>query len=267
MKAIILAAGEGNRLKPYTDNYPKCMISLENKAILDHQIDLLKSCGIEDIVVIKGYMADHIVREDIRHYVNNKYSTTNMVMTLWCAREEFNDDVIISYGDIVYNEDVIRKLLDSNRDISIVVDDSWAPYWALRFEEPLSDAEALSIDEEGCIKVIGQKANCLDDVQAAYIGLMKFTKKGLDLFTQSFLNAQECAESGGASWGILKPFKEAYMTDMLQGLINEGCELYAIHIDGQWLEIDDVKDYQLAQRFFKEGKVLDLHLAGKQDHV
>ena len=67
MKAIILAAGEGKRLKPFAENMPKCLIELEGKSILDRQIEVIRRCGIDDVIVVKGYMANRINRKDV-HY-------------------------------------------------------------------------------------------------------------------------------------------------------------------------------------------------------
>ncbi len=248
MRAIILAAGEGRRLRPLTENNPKCLIELGGKPILDWQIELMHSCGIKDIVVVKGCQADKIVREDVRYYVNKDYDTTNMVMTLWCAKDELEGEVIISYGDIVYNEKALRGLIAAPYDISVVVDLDWQKYWQMRFADPLQDAESFKMDAEGRISVIGQKAEKISDIDAGYIGLIKFQHKAHNVFKQSFQNAQKAEKP----WGTDKAFEKAYMTDMLQGLIKEGNDLYAVKIRGGWCEIDTIKDLELANNLYKE---------------
>lgn len=248
MKAIVLAAGEGQRLRPLTENKPKCLVEVGGKSILDHQIETFKRCGIQDIVVTKGYRADKIKRADVKHYVNEKYDVTNMVMTLWCAQEEMQGDVIVSYGDIIYNDGVLRSVMDAPYDISVVVDMDWLTYWGMRFEDPLKDAEAFKMDAEGKINIIGQVANEISDIDAGYIGLIKFSAKGCQIFKDSFINARLQAQQGQPAWGISKPFEKAYMTDMLQGLINEGNDVYAVKIKGGWCEIDNLKDLELAHQ-------------------
>lgn len=258
MKGIILAAGEGTRLKPFTENMPKCLLPLEGKGLIDWQIEIMQSCGISDIVVIKGHMSDKITRSDVRYYLNSDFKTTNMVMTLWCASEELTGEVIIAYGDILYNASVLEQLIKSPHQISVVVDQDWQRYWSLRFDDPLKDAEALKMDSRGRIKIIGQKAKGLPDIEAGYIGLIKFKEEGTKIFKESFLNAQKVAEAGGLPWGVDKPFKKLYMTDMLQGLVNEGHEIYGVVVKGGWLEIDSFRDYELAKRIFIEGRVMEL---------
>ena len=84
-KAIILAAGEGKRLKHLTKNCPKCMIRLFGKSLLEHQIETFRKCGIDDITVIKGHRGEMINFSGIKYYDNKHYETTNMVETLFCA--------------------------------------------------------------------------------------------------------------------------------------------------------------------------------------
>lgn len=252
MRAVILAAGEGRRLSPLTKNIPKCLVEVGGKPILDWQIELMHRCGIKDIVVVKGCHADKIVRKDVRYRVNKDYNTTNMVMTLWCAKDELKDEVIISYGDIIYNEEALRRLIAAPYDISVVADLDWQKYWQMRFSDPLQDAEAFKMDKEGRISIIGQVARKTSDIDAGYIGLIKFQNRAHDIFKHSFQNAQKAEKP----WGTDKVFKKAYMTDMLQGLINEGYDLYAVKIRGGWCEIDTLKDLELAHNLYKEKKWL-----------
>ncbi|HLF18610.1 MAG TPA: phosphocholine cytidylyltransferase family protein [Candidatus Omnitrophota bacterium] len=259
MNAVILAAGEGKRLRPFTDEKPKCLVPIGDTSIFDHQVDMMKRCGIRDIIAVKGYMAQKISRKDVKYYVNERYATTNMVMTLWCVQHEMKDESIVSYGDIIYNEDVLRKLMAAPHDISVVVDMNWERYWKRRFTDPLADAEALRFADKDRIKVIGQPAHAIADVQAGYIGLMKFKGRGIDTFKRSFLNAEKISQAGGKPWGCDRPFEKAFMTDMLQGIINEGEDIYGVKINGGWLEIDGLNDYELAKELFVDGKVVSVN--------
>jgi len=250
MKAIILAAGEGTRLKPFTNKHPKCLIPLKGKSLFDHQVDIMKECNL-DVIAVTGYKAEQITRKDVKFYINKDYNTTNMVMTLWCAEKELTDSVIISYGDIIYSKNVLQSLIDSPHDISVIVDMDWEQYWKERFINPLNDAEALKMDADFKISVIGQKAHTLNDVEAGYIGLIKLQGKGIKTFKKSFLHAkEESLKINGKPWGIAKPIEKAYMTDMLQGLIYENNDIFAIPVQGEWLEIDSMKDYEVAKKLF-----------------
>ena len=83
MKAIILAAGQGKRLKPLTNDKPKCMINLFGKRIIDYQIEVFKKFGISDIIVVTGFKSESVDISEIKIYQNHDFDRTNMVETLF----------------------------------------------------------------------------------------------------------------------------------------------------------------------------------------
>ena len=123
----------GTRLRPLTDDKPKCMVEVNGRSIIERQLDTMRACGIkeEDITIVCGYCSNVLKKkiEDtkIHFIVNEQYETTNMVCSLMCAKSlmEAEEDSIISYGDIIYSEAVFRKILDAEDDISVIVDDGW----------------------------------------------------------------------------------------------------------------------------------------------
>ena len=186
MKSIILAAGEGKRLRPLTENIPKCMVKLFGKSLLEWQVDTFRRHGISDISVVTGYRAESITIPNIKFYKNDEFASTNMVETLFCAKNEMHDNVIVSYGDILFEGRVLNKLIDSTEDISVVVDKEWEKYWNVRFDDPLEDAETMLLDRDGYILDLGQKPNTIQEIHRQYIGLMKFHGKSLDFMNQYY---------------------------------------------------------------------------------
>ena len=89
MKVIILAAGQGTRLRPYTNNKPKCMVELKGKPLLHHQLDAIKQSGIDskNIALVGGYLQERLDAPLIQQYRNDLYDQTNMVATLFSALE------------------------------------------------------------------------------------------------------------------------------------------------------------------------------------
>ncbi len=231
MKAIILAAGEGKRLRPYTEDKPKCMVELMGKPLLEWHTDVVRSCNISDIVVVKGYKEEKIQYPKLRYYINSEYSATNMVYTLGCAFEELKDDVIIAYGDIIYSTQVLHKLAESNHDVSVVVDVGWRGYWEERFTDPLLDAESLMLDSDNNIISIGRKTDQYTDIQAQYIGLMRFRGRGLSIL-RYYIEKN-------------KNNRNMYMTDLLQQMIDDGHDIHGVLIDRGWFEVDSVQDLKL----------------------
>ena len=149
MKMIIVAAGQGTRLRPLTDNKPKCMVEYNNKPIIDYILDTADKCNIKDIAVVNGYkkevLEDYLKEHKLTFFTNNKFDKTNMVSTLFNAIEFMDDDIIISYADIIYTDEILEKLINNKGDFGVVVDKDWKDLWSLRMENPLEDAETLKV--------------------------------------------------------------------------------------------------------------------------
>ena len=111
MKAIILAAGRGSRLHPYTDSAPKCLTELAGRSLIDRQVATLRSAGVTDILIATGYLADQLAFPGTRQVHNPDWATTNMVESLFVAEADFGDDLIVTYSDIVYEPRIIEALL------------------------------------------------------------------------------------------------------------------------------------------------------------
>jgi L-glutamine-phosphate cytidylyltransferase len=238
-KVILLVAGEGKRLRPYTLDCPKCMVEIDGISLIDRQISVLHAESLYDIVMIGGYKAQMLKKFGTKLKINPDYSKTNMLWTLFCAEEELEGDVIVSYGDIVYSREILQELLKSTADISVVIDKGWKSYWQARSEDPLDDAETLKLRADGVIMEIGQLPKTLEEIEGQYIGLMKFSAKGVRQIKQIFRDAVKTSELLG------KPLENSYMTDLLQATINKGFLVTSVPICGEWIEVDEVSDMDL----------------------
>ena len=154
MKAVILGAGQGTRLKKYTENLPKGMLLFMGKTVIERQIELYRTCGIDKIIIVKGFAADKIGYEGVTYYTNEAYAETNMVESLMAAKEEFDDDIIVSYSDILFEKRLLKGMMASPADFAVAVDDDWKAYWKKRYGKENFDTESLSIDENGNITEI-----------------------------------------------------------------------------------------------------------------
>ena len=122
MKAIILAAGEGARLWPLTQNQPKVMISVAGKPILQYVIEAVRSSGITDIILVVGYRREKIMSyfEDGADFgVNISYVFQNRLLgtahALYCAKDEVDSDFIVLPGDNIIDSRVIKDLLQETK--------------------------------------------------------------------------------------------------------------------------------------------------------
>lgn len=255
MKAIILAGGMGTRLGKYTENLPKGMLNFNGKSLIERQVETLRSCGISDIIIVKGYMPDKIQIPDVKYYVNEDYANTNMVETLFCAEEEMDDDILVCYSDILYEKRVIEKILASNVDIGVTVDEDYWDYWKARMDNPEDDTESLVIDEEGKIIELGDTDCALDKAKVRYVGLIKFSKKGIEALKKVYHKNKEKYFNISGPWLRSKCFKKGYMTCMLQAIINEGYRVDPIIVKHGWLEFDTIEDYEKYNEWLENGEL------------
>src|SRR3989338_5317146 len=194
LKAIILAAGEGTRLRPYTLDRPKCLVEVDGQSLLARQLAVLATEAIHPIILIGGYRVEMLKRPGIEIRVNPRYAETNIVWTLFCAEDDLEGDLLLCYGDIVYSREVLQALLKSKADIAVPIDLDWESYWRARNEDPLDDAETLKLADDGRILEIGQKPKSLAEIEGQYMGLMKFSATGCESLKKVFHDAKA---SGG----------------------------------------------------------------------
>jgi len=236
VKAIILAAGEGTRLRPYTLECPKCLVEVEGQSLLDRQLAVLKAGSIDNITLIGGYLVEMLRRPEVKVRVNPRYAETNMVWTLFSAEDDLDGDLIIAYGDIVYSREILQELLRSKADIAVAIDLEWESYWRARNENPLDDAETLKLGTDGGIIEIGQKPTSIAEIEGQYMGLIKLSARGSQQLKKVFSEAKLLGVMRG------KPLEQAYMTDLLQMMIDLHYRVEAVPVRGQWVEVDTVGD-------------------------
>ena len=257
MKAIILAAGQGTRLKKYTENLPKGMLNFMGKTIIERQIEIYRDCGIDDIIIIKGYAGDKIKYSGIKYYMNEDFASTNMVETLLKAKNEFNDDVIVSYSDILFEPELLRKMISAKGDFNCAVDDNWKEYWQKRYGKIDFDTESLAIDSNDNITELGLENPPIEKIDARYIGILKFSKKGLDFIRKTMEEAHIKFE--GKPWQQSgKIVNQAYMTDLLNAIIEAGKEVKAVHFHNGWIEFDTNEDYENAIEWAKNRTIQEI---------
>lgn len=251
MKAIILAAGQGTRLRPITDTRPKCLVELAGKPLLEHQIRAMRHLGVDDITIVAGYRAEMLKDRGIDVVVNTAYDRTNMVESLFTARNilESGDDVIIAYGDIVYEPRVLEALLGSDGPLSVAADTNWYDYWKLRMEDPFEDVETFRLDQRGNVVELGKPARDAADVQAQYIGLIKIDRAYGRKLCHTYDAMDRAAKYDG------RDFPNMFMTSFIQYLIDSGWKVRPALITNGWLEVDSVSDLERYQRLYDDGSL------------
>jgi choline kinase len=249
LRAIILAAGEGLRLRPYTLDRPKCLAKLGGKPLLTRQTEVLRSLKIDDITVVTGYQAHKIEALGYRTIHNPNYASTNMVASLMCGAELLDGkaNVLVAYGDIVYEPRVVQALLQCRASICTTIDKSWLHLWQIRSEDPLAQAETLRLNDSGDILELGKRPESLEEIEGQYMGLIKVSAgfaPRLKLAYQQ-LGPDDLFDGKNAA--------NMFMTAFLQHLIDSGQPVRAVMVSGGWLEVDTAEDLELYNRMHQEG--------------
>jgi choline kinase len=253
--AFILAAGQGTRLRPYTDRIPKCLVELAGQSLLERQCRALRHAGVEDICVITGYRAAEIEARGYPTIHNPSFATTNMVASLFCARERMVGaaDLLIVYGDIVFEPRVVRAILAEDAPLATAIDRAWYRCWSRRMSDPLADAETLRLAPDGCVLELGQRPGSLREIEGQYMGLSKVRADHVERFA----GAWEALDPAGSYDGRDKP--NMYMTSFLSALIAAGWRLQAVPVESGWLEVDSTSDLDLYHRLLRTGELASFY--------
>ncbi|MEQ8426919.1 MAG: phosphocholine cytidylyltransferase family protein [Gammaproteobacteria bacterium] len=237
MKAIILAAGRGSRMKKLTDESPKCLIELYGKPLIELQLEAMREANISEIAVVSGYKREMLAKYGLVEFYNSRWFNTQMVKSLTEAEEWLEKDTcIVSYSDIFYDATPIKSLININSDIAITYDPNWLSLWSKRFDDPLIDAETFRLNIEYELIEIGGKPKSVDEVQGQYMGLLRFTPNGWQVVS-NILKAMPA-----------KLIDTIDMTSLLQKVIAQGnAKIKGIPVNCSWGEIDTGKDLSLYQ--------------------
>lgn len=251
MRAVVLAAGEGTRLRPYTLDRPKCLVPLAGRPLLEWQATALRRAGIDDVTVVTGYRAEQVAALGYATVRNDRYTDTNMVASLMCARGMFDgsDDVMICYGDLVYEPRLVEALAACPAPVATTVDREWRRLWDLRMADPLQDAETLRVDDDGNLVELGRKPSGYDDIEGQYMGLIGVRAD----FAVDLVRAYDALDPAGPYDG--RDRDHMYMTSFLQHLIDHVTPVAAVKIEGGWLEVDTTHDLDLYEALHRDGRL------------
>ena len=249
-KTLIVAAGLGSRLKNHTENLPKCMLDFKGKTLLQRQVHAYEECGIKDITVIRGYKKEKINYKNLNYVTNDDYKNNNILNSIFYAEKIINGNVIISYSDILFESNVVKRLLESDHDISVVVDIDWRGYYVGRKDHPISEAENVIFNSNNQVLKIGKIGTQKEEVHGEFIGMIKLTNRGGEIFKENFHRLKKLYWNKPFQRAAI--FQKAYLTDMIQELVDIGIKVHCVIIERGWKEIDTVEDYQKALKEFNE---------------
>jgi len=240
--AVILAAGRGSRLLSLTDNIPKGLVYIAGNSLIHWQTESLRAAGITSIIIVTGYRGDAFDYLNLQTIANNRWDRTNMVGSIMCALEKIDGPLIFSYSDILYHPNIVRKLLECDADFAITYAVDWLDIWSSRFENPLSDAESFKIDDNSIIVEIGKKADDVNAIQGQFMGLFKISTAGAGWIKSALADDSKLRDTLDT-------------TALINMLINNGRAITGIPISGNWMEIDDQHDLELANKMLADRRL------------
>ena len=248
--AIVLAATRGRGLEPITTDRPKVMLPIAGKPLLRWLVDGFKKQNINDITVVGGYHAEAIDAADIKLRVNERYAETDELASLGCAAESLESDTIVSYGDILFRSYVLRDLVDSKADFTVVVDSlGSAPgdrtirdlaYCSRGDDRDLFGTRVLleRVSSRADTNEGSSEAEQPAPPQGQWIGLFKVGARGL----ARFKTVLERLRARG-------DFDRLDMPAFLNELIADGAEIEVLYVHGHWRGVNDFDDLRQAVDF------------------
>ena len=245
MRAIIVAAGMGRRLSPYTDDRPKCLVEINGRSILERQLDAYRACGVDELCIVRGYRKQQIAIAGARTFDNDQFRENNILTSLFYAEEAMDEGFLFSYSDIVFRPEAVKTALETPGDFALVIDRLWHEAYVGRVHHPVEEGEVARV-EDGRVTLVGKKTMPPEEATGEFIGLARFSKEGVRKMRERF--HQRRRELAGKPYGRAPRFEVAYLTDLLNDLISTGEVMRPAFIDGGWREIDTVEDLERAGR-------------------
>ena len=249
MRAIILAAGVGLRLNQHTKDIPKALLDLNGKSILERQISLLREYGVNEIFVVTGYKREKYVLKDIEYIFNPRYSETEQLASMMVARTKIFDDVLIIFGDILFDSQILQQILASNDDIAMAIDLNWEKSYneGLCNSHPLD--EPVLINQKKVLRISYKQADTMIENQTVgeFLGVIKLSANGSRTIIKKY---EELEKSHVGRFHDANSLEKAKLADILQELIDSKIEISFISVNGKWCEIDTPKDLERAKKIF-----------------
>ena len=243
MRGIVIAAGVGVRMGAYGKSRPKCLLRIADRPLLAWTVDHLRRAGCSEVIVVTGHMAAMIDMAGIVKVQNADYRNNNILHSLMYARDFLHGPVVVTYSDIWVEPAIYETLMDTSGDIVVAVDRDWRAYYEGRTDHPLSEAEKVDFSPGGSVARIGKSLAADDTIGGEFLGLWRMSAIGTELFREEFEKLEETLDPL-APFQRAPEWRKAYVTDMLQYLVNGGTCVDCALVDRGWAELDTIQDYE-----------------------
>jgi choline kinase len=238
MKAIILAAGRGSRLLPLTENLPKCLLPVGETTVLSLQLDTLEQAGIDEAIVITGFMAGSVEAEvadrsgpmRVQTLFNPFYQVADNLASCWMARDHMASDFVLINGDTLIEPALAKQVIESPaNDIQVTID-----------KKPSYDSDDMKVSLNGTALTAIGKTLSADETHGESIGFLRFMQNGPRQFREKLHQMMRTGD-GVQAW-FLSAIDALAKTDTLVATYS---------IEGMtWAELDTMDDYAAIKAMF-----------------
>ena len=254
-RAILIAAGRGKRLGPHTEDVPKCMVQVGARPILGWIWHAFRAAGIEELIVIRGYRGDVLetfaraLVPQVRFVDNTEWQSNNVLLSLACARPFLDRPCLISYSDIMFTPAVAQAAAASDAEIALVIDREFRAIYHGRTQHPLEEGEVSDLMPDGSVARVGKRALPPSEAVGEFIGLTKLGERGAATVARALDGlARHYDGRDHEPFQRAASYRNAYLTDLWQDLIDRGIRLDPVLIAGSWREIDTEQDLDRARQ-------------------
>ncbi len=244
MKGILIAAGRGQRLDHLTLDQPKCFTEIGGKRMVEWILEAFHQAGLKENIFIGGYLID-LVRKEYPHFQfvhNDDWQNNNILASLFYAERHMDQGFVCSYSDILYHSELISRVLAHPGDIVLGVDTDWRNRYIGRTEHPETDGEKVSFEGDKLVYI--HRDILPGDADGEYTGVAKFSARGAQLLKQHYFRVKE--DFTQRPWREAKVFEKAYKILLFQEMLEQGIEMNVVCIDGSYIEVDTLQDYEYA---------------------
>jgi phosphoenolpyruvate phosphomutase len=248
-KAVILAAGTDTRTLLPDQDAPRVMLDVKGKTILERQVESLQAAGVRDVTIVRGFKKEHVAVPGARLVDNDRFRETGELYSLFQAADALGGPAVVLYGDIVFEQAVLERLLRTSADVAVVVDRALPELLRAGHAAPkradlvVTDTPAPGrrwVAPEGGSRVlrIGPEVTP-DEAHGEFIGLAAFSRAGAERLRT--VHAELAAQRA-------EGLERASLTHLLQAMVDRGAAVVAVEIHKGWMEIDSFDDYRRAWR-------------------
>jgi choline kinase len=202
MRAIVLVAGVGRRLKPHTETTPKCLLEIGGKSLLRRYLETFAALGVPEAVLVVGHLKEQIKAEAARgpaevevRLIPNAQFTRGKILSLWHARDEFDEDVLIMDGDVLFPQELLARLMASSDPNAIAVDE--------RFQDTGEEPKVLC--EDDWVVEVTRKIGSDTRVRGEAVGLLRLSAEAAEVLRGIL---EEFIETGKDSLEYEEVFRE-----------------------------------------------------------